>query len=55
MTRKPRRGEQKIMYRTRLEVMAVILGLILIPFMALIPQKIRLNVLYRIYRLFGSE
>lgn len=55
MIQKPRRRDLKLKFGTCLEVMAVILGLILIPFMALIPQKIRLNILYGIYRLSGGE
>jgi len=55
MIHKPRRRDLKLKYGSYIEVMAVILGLILIPFMSLIPQKTRLNILYGIYRLSGGE
>lgn len=55
MIQKPRREDQKLRYGSHLEFIVVILGLLLIPFMSLIPQNIRLNILYRIYRLSGGE
>ena len=54
MIKKPRREDQPNRPKTALIDVIVILGLILIPFMAKIPLKIRMTLLGGIYRILGS-
>lgn len=45
MIQKPRREDARIKYGTNLEVMATMLGLMLIPLMSRIPKQSRLTIL----------